>query len=448
MRLIHWCVTVALLTASFDIFLFVNVAGATLRLCEVMLVLTMLVACAHVARNRILLWPRGGYAILLWVTIQGILTFRSVIPLISFELYALMLIPIFGIFALLQLYGRSRWLPRLMKSYLGTFGFVACFALFQFVAPALHLGSPLITQWILHGLIPRVNGFSYEPSFFGTYMIMGWITLIELRVLKAPLVAGRTWFWIVILISISLLLSTSKTAWVLMLLEGLLRLFSAAKRLIRLQWIRLRAGYLRIPTISWRAFVAVAATVTLSAVVVARVSHLVDLNIFLSGSGINGAPSHSVDQRASDFSWTREVIREHPWVGIGLGGVSGRIGELKGMPVHNAADAKLNWGFPVPVEVFAASGLFGFIPFLWFFVEITWGERRLLKEHPNDERSKWLRALIRGLIFEWLFLAADQNLVRMSLWFHITVLVIVAYNLRYATTGQPTLADRGQALPA
>ena len=441
MRIVHFLLTIALLTSSFDIFLVLNVGGASLRLCQILLLLVMAAAAAQVIQRGRLLWPRGGSAILVWCLIQGVLTARSVIPLLSLQLYLLMLLPILGVFAVLQLYGRSLWVERLMRIYILSFVGMACFGIFQFVAPALHLGWPWITQWILHGLIPRINGFSYEPSFYATYMIMGWIALLDLRLEGARIVAGRRWFWLLWLVSVALFLSTSKTAWLFMMLEGFLRFLPRIRRFVRKQSLRFSVGSLRVPLPGLRTVVGLGAAFAVGSVMLIVLATLVNLSIFLAGTGLSNTGAHSVNIRLQQFEWTAQVVREHPLLGVSLGGVAGRVAEIKGAPVHSVSEVKVNWGFPVPVEVFAASGLLGFIPFFWFFAEITWGERHLLRAHPRDERALWLHAMIRALCFEWLCLFADQNLVRMYLWFHVTILMVVAYHLRYSIGKEAAAED-------
>ena len=62
---------------------------------------------------------------------------------------------------------------------------------------------------------------------------------------------------------------------------------------------------------------------------------------------------------------------------------------------------------------------------------ITFGERKLMKANWADDRAKWLHALIRALAFEWLILLGDQYLIRVYFWFHVTMVVVVGYSLRY-----------------
>jgi hypothetical protein len=90
------------------------------------------------------------------------------------------------------------------------------------------------------------------------------------------------------------------------------------------------------------------------------------------------------------------------------------------------------WGFPVLMDVLLASGLFGFIPFLVFIYANTIRPLKLATRYWPQERAKWVRALARAMIFEWLLLMVDQNLLRVYLWFHISMVAVVAYHLEYA----------------
>jgi len=437
MKTVHWLTTLALFTASCDVILVLNFGG-TIRFAQLMMLGVIVCALIHIVQTGKILWPRGGYALAAWCLLQGLLISQSSAIGVSIQLYLLLLFIIAGVYATLQLYGRSTLVEPLMKVYLLSFVFVAIFGLIQFVSPALHLGRPLVAQWIVHGLIPRINGFSYEPSYFATYLILGWIMLIDLRVTRAQITQSRRWFYLLLLVSLALFLSTSKTAWILMLAEGGSRLWPAVVRPLRLQIGRLRAGRLILPFPRFKVvFWTAAALIAFSGFLLA-VNRVVDLNQLLAGTGINGTAAHSVNDRNDRFLDTLHVIVQHPFIGRSLGGVAGNIAASYGHTVTNATELRTYWGFPAPLDILAASGLWAFLPFLWFFFAITRGERSLIRARWADERSKWLHALIRALIFEWLALLADQNLLRLYFWFHVTMIVVVGYNLRYSPAETPS----------
>lgn len=437
MKLMHWVMAASFFTASCDLILVFKLGG-TVRFAQIMVLVVMLAAIAQMIQHQAILWSQGASALAIWCFLQGVLISQSMATAISTQLYFLLLFTVIGMFATLQIYGRSEWLQPLMKVYLQSFVFVGIFGLFQLVTPALHLGSFLVTQWIRYGELPRINGFSYEPSFFATYLIIGWITVIDLKVSKASIVRGQRWSWAVALLTAALVFSTSKTAIIFVVLEGLARLAPLVARMARNQIRRLQRGSLVFTLPGPARFLRVSAIVVASVIILGLATRVVDPALLLAGTGLNNTAAHSVTTRRDSFNDTVEVIRQHPFIGRSLGGVAASNAALHGAKVTNVEELRLYWGFPVPVDIFAASGLLGFIPFLWFFLAITVGERKLIKDSWPDERAKWLHALIRALIFEWLCLLVDQNLLRVYFWFHVTMVVVVGYSLRYYKPKQLT----------
>ena len=167
MKLVNWITFLVFMTVSFDTILVVK-AGGNLRIAQVLIVLLIVAAMAQILQSKVVLWPRGATAITCFCVVHLLLLVTSTQPFFSIELYFLLLLSVLGILALVQLYGRADSLAYLMRTYLYSYVFVASFGLYQFAAPALHLGRPLIVQWIKYGVIPRISGFSFEPSYFAT----------------------------------------------------------------------------------------------------------------------------------------------------------------------------------------------------------------------------------------------------------------------------------------
>ena len=71
MRYLHPLVLLALLTSSFDLILVFNVGG-TLRLAQLLLVVFVLAAMGWIVQQQRVLWPRGGYAMALYL-VEGAL---------------------------------------------------------------------------------------------------------------------------------------------------------------------------------------------------------------------------------------------------------------------------------------------------------------------------------------------------------------------------------------
>jgi hypothetical protein len=426
MKLIHWLFSACLFTASFDIFLVFNLGG-TIRFAQLIMLLVCLGALAKAAMEGRVLWPAGGTWLALWFVLQVSFLPLSVDLAFGVRYLAFLFYTLACFYAVVHLYGRSSFLELLMKAYLGSYVFIAVFGIFQLVSPSLHLGSYFVTQWILHGVIPRINGFCYEPSYYATYLFMGWITLVDLRASKAKLTAGRKWYWLTLLVGGALFLSTSKTAWLFMIIEGCARGIPFLLQWMKSIFRRLSRGDLRIKLPRWRFFFAALFMVVTIAKSLTALNNTIDLNIFLAGSGLNNSASHSVSIRADQFRETVMVFKEHPFIGLSLGGVSSRLAQIHGI----VNDGKTYLGFPVIMDLLAASGVIGIIPLLLFLGINTVGMIKPIRRQWPDERAKWLRALVRATIYELLILSVDQNVLRLYVWFHLSIAAAVALHLRY-----------------
>jgi O-antigen ligase len=454
LRLVHWLVVLSLFTASFDVILSVNVGGS-LRFSQAVMIAVCFAALARMLQTGTVLWPRGSTALVLWIFIQALFVPLSGVMTIGFEFFAMLVFTAAGLFAIIQLYGQSNRIESLMRMYLLSYVFVASAGLLQFVLPVLHLPSFLVTQWIVHDRLARINAFSYEPSYFATYLILGWIMLVELRFSNARITRGRGWMVATILVTAALFLSSSKTAWVFMIVEFLARmvprLWSAFRGLVR----QLREGHILIRVPGRKlVFQGIVLCCILVAGAAALSRVVKDPAVFLSGTGLASQPAHSLNTRLDVARQTLEAYKEHPFIGRSLGGVSIYIASRDGLEVTSMEMVRKFWGFPVIMDVLVASGLFGFIPFLVFLYVNTFGALKLATRHWPQERARWLRALARAMIFEWMLLMADQNLLRVYLWYHFAMVALVAYQLEFATVpvtiSRPTMqtADLGGAASA
>ena len=135
-----------------------------------------------------------------------------------------------------------------------------------------------------------------------------------------------------------------------------------------------------------------------------------DLGIdFLNGTGIAGTANHS--DRSRNWPVILGVFMDSPFIGYSLGGID---------PVYAARAGKVyvtgqnGVGGNVWLEALLASGVFGIIPFVIYFV-------RLLQKRSafNDET---FNALKWGLIFIMLALNLNQNILRVYFWWHIAIL--------------------------
>jgi hypothetical protein len=431
MKLVHWLFCAALLTASWDTVFVLHLAG-TLRLSQLLVLPICLAAAARVLQDGRILWPRGATVLAIWIVSQFLLIPLSGNRLIASEFFVLLVYTVAIVFAVIQLYGQIAWLDVLMRVYLLSYVVTAVIGIVQFILPAIGIHVFPVSQWIIHGRIARINAFSYEPSYFSTYMILGWITLLDLRKSKARLTQSNFWKWATILTGVSLVLCTSKTGWLVMCLELLVRATPHLIRAFRSFARQLVQGRMLLPLPSLRgALTATLVSVGLIAGAYALFSRVSPL-AFLSGSGIAGTPAHSVTERSANFHETLQVFLDHPFIGPSLGGVPIEMAARKGVTVTDSAGVRVFWGLPVILDVLTSTGVILFIPFLIFLYTGTFGAMRFARNYWPDERAKWLRALGRAMVFEWIMLLSEQNVLRIYLWYHFAITLLVAYHLEFA----------------
>jgi hypothetical protein len=421
----RFCLVTAILilfTSSFDIFLVVN-AGGNYRFCQV--ILPPLIVLALVKASRGVRIPTlGAVGLGIWFLFQV-----AFIPTTNFWPksvgYCLWLLLNLGmVFAFVQLFSQNPLTLRtLVRWYLYSFSFVAAFGVFQFACPLLGLPPFLIQQWWIWQILPRVNGFTYEPSYFACYLLIGFVFVGSLKRSQSSLLSPTALRVVYYLTGLGIILSSSRIGIVFLLVEVVLgelkpwaAFFSDVARL------RVLRSNLR-PLL--RSLWLLAAVLALSggAAVVLRNNPILVL-MFLNGTGVSDTPAHSVIQRENSLEQTIAVFAEHPFVGRSLGGISSAIAESEGDKIRTFEDAKATEGMSVFMEVLAASGIIGFIPFLCFLV-VTIRKPLLLARQTPPLYASLLRGLVRSLVLAWAMLQFNQNVLRTYLWVHLAILATV-----------------------
>ncbi len=430
MRLMHWTFAVCLFTASCDVILNFNLGGSV-RLAQLLMILICMGAVAHVMQHGRILWPRGATALLLWLIVQMLFVPQALNFAIAMQFFLLLAFSVIGVFAVVQLYGESERVEDLMRLYMLSFVAIGAFGLLQLAMPLAGLPGPFVRQWILHGKFARISGFSYEPSYYVTYLFIGWIMLLDLRISRARIAEGRFWKWATFMVGASLFLSTSKTAWIFMMVELAARLAPRILRGLRAAFHQYHFGRIPVYLPGLRLVLAFIGAVIGAVVAWGYIRAHVNPLIFLSGTGLAGTAAHSYMLRFDAFHQTWNAFLQHPFIGHSLGGVAVYIASRSGIVLHSIAEFGRFWGFPVLLDVLVASGIFGFIPFLVFLYATTFGAMKLARRFWPEEQARWLRALARAMIFEWLLLMTDQNLLRVYLWFHFAMVMLVAYHLEF-----------------
>jgi hypothetical protein len=435
-----------LLTSSCDLILVIN-AGGNFRFCQitsVFLIGLALIKWTHGPRISII----GFGALSIWLCFQ-----IAFIPTTDFWPksvgYCLWLLLNLGMmFSFVQLFGDNVIaLRRILHWYISSFGILAAFGILQFALPVFGLPSILVEQWWVPGILPRANGFSYEPSYFASYLMIGFVFIGSLRRTRSPLLSPRALLMIQYLVGAGILLSSSRMGIVFLLHDVLLAQMKP--------WLSFFADFRHFRVVPSKmkplipSFLSIAFLWGLGAGTATVLQNNPSTAlIFLNGTGLSNTAAHSVIQREGAFEETLGVFWDHPWIGRSLGGVSSAIAQRDGDTIQSFEDSKRYEGMSVFAEILAASGIIGSIPFLVFLFVTIWQPLKLARQ-SDAFYSSLLRGLVRSLVFAWAILQFNQNVLRPYLWAHIAVLATVyaaAGNLQASrNASQPVRSSKGDS---
>ena len=423
-----WLCLFAALTSSFDIFLAFNV-GFNFKASQICIVFSLAVLTPLVIKNKKIILPVGYKYLLAWTMLAVIF-----IPNTGFIQrnvgYTLWLF--FNILTLLVFINTFTTISTavsLYKRYLTCFVLIAIFGLLQLFLGFIGISPPLVEQWWIPGVFPRINGFSYEPSYFATYILMGWVMAMYLLERKTEIISYRFIVISVVLLSSALILCGSRIGWIFMAVwifrYPCLFVFRISKRKINKFYSMAIALFILFFVVG----IGIATT---------RFSSQ-ELSILLSGTGVAGASDHSTSGRSDRANDTLNIALKNPIIGVGLGGVASEIAFEHGVEVNSVETAKEWEGMNVLFEISAATGLFGVVAFLLFLSKNSLSIIKKIDAFPSQIRPIVI-SLIYALIFEFFALCLNQNILRIYFWVHLSVLgVFVSVFLKTFSIGWRTV---------
>lgn len=408
-RLLGGLYAVGMLMSSFDIFGVINV-GITIRLGQLVL-LVPIAAGVRVALLKRARRPLGWWSLIAWTAF--VLAFAPNTTFLARNIgYCIWLLySVALIFATVQLFTTLEQVEWLMRWYLYSFLVVALFGIWQFVAPLIGVGAPLVMQWWIPDRLARVNGFSYEPSYFATYMLIGWVLSAALVQHESHVLPRRHLRIVLAACTVAMIVSSSRSAWLVTALWW-------AQYPLRLG-LRLLRGRVSLQALGYSLALAI---VLIAAVLVLLAVGPRNALFLLAGTGIEGSTTHSLAARSGAAFDTFRVFVDSPFVGYSLGGVAAAIGHLHGVTVTTFEDAKFFEGNTVFLEVLAASGVVGFLAFAAYLYALIVRPFRLAATVTARGPRSLIIAMTWALVFVLVMLQFNQNILRPYLWIHIAVL--------------------------
>lgn len=406
--------------APFDIVLNFKFLGFNFRFVTIFYVLFMLLVTVIMTKE--FLSSKKMYLPLwfLLLLIAGILNFLFIfnsVLIVRGLFYALWFIFfIFFIFLLINIFNYLN-LKVLVNLYLISFLVNGFFGIIQQVAFYLFDVVLFMTQF------GRANGFTYEPSYFSTYLSVGAVLSFMLALLYSGNLIERWLYYVTFsVIFTSLILSTSKffiliigfslvvLALFIFFARDLLRVFDFRRNLI----------------IS-----------TLSFVVVFGVSFfLVQFAPMIFTTTTSGISSKytEVSENAGDTGFgprivemknTIKVALRNPLIGTSLGGVAPHKAIMAGIKPKSNEDVKPYEPMNVFIEIIAGLGVIGALVLFtsWAILSYqSWNVSLNLLKVGKYFEFVVLFSLLTGFVLEFVLLFWNQNILRFYFWNHLAIL--------------------------
>jgi len=414
-----------ILFISSDVFLAIDISDATIRFSNILFLIIFILWIIYSAfrKNFIISRDRSFLPLFLFCFLSFVSTVNSVFPVKSL-IYALW--TSFSALTILFLvwFAQGNKLSNLdwmLKVYLYSYFVIAVFGIYQ-ICLAFLAGEKIlfVTQWLKTGIIARISGFSFEPSYFATYMLIGSFVWFIIWIRNNGIVKYRS--IILFIIFLVVLLSTSRVGWIglaLIMVYG---------------FIELVVHYLKN-----RSFTLHKARFFISVILIILFLIIFILFIFNSpeswsrylfrGTGLFNTADYSYATRSDRTIDTLKVFIDRPlnlFLGVGPGGVGAYMADN---PAKFEVAEVLSslWAVEpnsIFAEMLASVGIIGFTVFMWFIILIF---KRLWDLYKNANVIEKYRsiclALFCGLILEIIILQFNQNYLRPYLWLHIGICI-------------------------
>lgn len=395
-----WLFAVGLITISADT-VFVWSVPFTIRLFQLVAIPWLAVQLWNYRSDR---WTwRFDVWIILWCGIDFIQGLRSghTTRSVAYSLWELNLALI--IIGIRKGYGSPPALKWLFRMTLYSVIPVCVFGLVQLAVYTLFGRSLLLGQ--VMGSIPRLDGWSYEPSYYSTFLIAYFVAVSELLVARSGLMGKRSLKVILLLVTVNLLLSTSR---------------------IGVIGLGIYAATYFSPS-RWRRLSVIIKVAVFAAVLTIPVAFVTDqprnlgndrvVREFVQGTGLYDTGDWTVTDRMEATYDTWDVFKEHPLWGRGLGAIPFEIAELHGVHIEKIEDTKLFESGNVLVGVLAAGGVLNAAFFAACLVVTLAAGMRAWRSLRAKELVADGRAFMLGAVFMFFIVQFNQNILRNYLWF-------------------------------
>lgn len=427
------------LTSSFDVILNFELVGFTFRANQILCLPLFLYYLYLVIKKRKIEWVLGSKSLIIWTIITLLFTFNTILPSMNIGYHLWLIFNIVLIFSIVGIVNDKEFSKRVLKLYVISFTIMAVWGMLEFLIGCLGFTPEFIKQWWIPGLFPRVNGFTFEPSYYATYMLIGWTMVRVLAMNNEYTKKEKIFLWSSVAVdTIAIILSSSRIG------IGFMAMFEG------FNWLRKFWEFIKTKDKKILNFL-IKDALTVIAICICYVGMVVGIGkieqniskkedgkkpeqgqnqmmgMLLNGTGIGNTSSHSVSEREEHFVNVLKVFAQSPIFGKGLGGIYAQMTINKGLNVFEVSPQDVTPGICIFAEVLAGSGIIGFIFFATYIIVLIVEPLKLSKK-ANKTQKNVIFALVLALIMELGILQLNQNILRPYLWIHIAM-ISMYYNI-------------------
>lgn len=410
-------------SSSFDVFLNLRLGGFSFRFVYIIILLLFgLFLLETVWKQQLRLRMLGLLPFLCWSLL--LVVFVPNMPLIGRSVGYLLWLFIHFIFVVCCGYfiNSETDVRHVILLYLISFLGCSFFGFIQLIAGLLGYDL-LLEQWWIEGVLPRLNGFSYEPSYYSTYLILGF-SLSYYLYRNGATQYGKLPFYTVVATFLAIFLSSSRMGILVAALQVLcFEVIRNRKRLKKLVGFMIGFGVIMGGLFMY-------------------ILQNENLLFLFAGLGIGGESAHSSLERLDGFMTQIDILSRNPLKGYSLGGVSQAIAFEKGVTNISQETIKpYDVSMNIFLEVLTASGAIGFLFFMiYIYALLVKSRKETLAQKSRHPDSILVNALVWSLLFEFIILCFNQNILRAYLWVHIGLLSGVYFVIKRKVHQERTTA--------
>ena len=291
---------------------------------------------------------------------------------------------------------------------------VALFGLLQWGLSLTGFAAPLVTQW-MHGLA-RINGLSFEPSYFAFAMSLALSLSLGSLLAKRPFLSPLWSALTAAVLVVAVALSSSRSGWIALILIALVLVLMLwpARAILRQRW---------------RLFVIVPAGYLLALFLLFVVSP--DQYGRMAQNGLNVHEQSSSAPRIEGVVEALKLAQEHWLWGVGIGQFGAASARQKGLELDaKHLDARVT--FNLYAELLVENGVLGLLLVLAALLGLAYSLFRLWRRDDVDaELSSWAGILLMAALLHFAVMAQfNQTFFRSDIW-HLLGLIVALVSMAH-----------------